>query len=946
MKHTLISFIILLLVISNSVFSQEITNDSTFWVIVSNNLAEKSNSGIYTNSPSVNTLFENYSVSSYQKALPFAKTPMLQQVYEIECDCYIDSLILEIENNYQNYFSGIRKLSYNNTTLYDPIDNMWSLTISDTNNWLWHLKIIEADKAWDLTHGSPSVTVAIIDTYFDLSHPDLTSKFNLNFDPYDSIVYNPCSSFHSHGTKVASFVGAETTEVGGTVQGQLASVGFNTRMIGYKALFGNYLKRALHASSVMNVQIITSSAGGWTSCPDASGIEKAMVKEILNNGTTIIMPAGNGVSNPYSYNFCAQIDSVNHSAYFPLSPYYDERIILVSSTGKYDKHQYINSIGNDITHSHYPDVDLCSPGHELMGAVPTNCSTSSWPYYGSMGGTSFATPIVAGVAALMYSVNPCISPAEVQNMLKNTTDPILDASSYPNGVGTGRVNAFRAVQKAKSAYSPNLDLYIKDRADDFGNEIYPYHWQADRYDSPDIWVRNQNDGRTNHQHQKPEYSSSAPVYVYIRVRNKSCSSSTGTEKLNLYWSKASSMSSWPQNWDGTQPAIGNSLGAFNVGILQSGKDTILEIPWHILNPHIFNNWSTCLLARIENSPNDVITLHPNRLDDDVFYNNSIAMRNLAIVDNTPGILPEINGVLHPIGTFVLIGNSLDDEETFDIEFSTPDIFQGNSIIDEAEVKVYFDETGWDLLSSKFENRDDIEIIDDKTILLKTNKIKIENIEFPSETRVPIYIGFSFLSDELSDKNVFKYHLRQFLSNQDAITKVGEEHFEIRRTDRDAFSADAGDDQEVIENENTDLHAKDISEPAIYNWYDSKDSLIYSGKDFTVSSEITEKFKLEVIASSDGTKDYDEVIIKVKDCYISSMSPNPATNLVTIDYKVKNVTSAYLMVLNTTATSSNNYIININQNQINFNVSSYPTGSYSVILVCDGKAVDMKTLIVQ
>ena len=70
------------------------------------------------------------------------------------------------------------------------------------------------------------------------------------------------------------------------------------------------------------------------------------------------------------------------------------------------------------------------------------------------------------------------------------------------------------------------------------------------------------------------------------------------------------------------------------------------------------------------------------------------------------------------------------------------------------------------------------------------------------------------------------------------------------------------------------------------------------------------------------------------------------NNVVVDYKTENTTSAYLMVLNATATTNNNYIINVNQTQANFNVTNYQQGTYSVILVCDGVAVDMKTLIVQ
>ncbi|MCX6257953.1 MAG: S8 family serine peptidase, partial [Bacteroidia bacterium] len=79
-----------------------------------------------------------------------------------------------------------------------------------------------------------------------------------------------------------------------------------------------------------------------------------------------------------------------------------------------------------------------------------DCGSNQWPYFGNCEGTSFATPIVAGVAALVLSVNPCLEPQDVKYILKSTTDPVIDADNYPNGVGTGRVNAYNAVLAAQT----------------------------------------------------------------------------------------------------------------------------------------------------------------------------------------------------------------------------------------------------------------------------------------------------------------------------------------------------------------------------------------------------------------------------------------------------------------------------------------------------------------
>lgn len=911
--------------------------DSLFWVMASNQSAYKSNEG-FTNNTNLNDLFAQYNVNKYEPAFPFAKTEQLRYVYEIGCNCDIDSLILNIQTRFPEMYSGITRLDYENIALYDPVDWMW---YAHSQDWLWHLSKIQANLAWDLTLGNPNVKTGIIDTDFDITHPDLAGKIIPNYDPYDNVVYT-CNVFHPHGTAVASYVAGETTEIGNTPNGQLASVGFNTTMVCYKAWSGNYLQRALHASSVMGVNVLTSSAGGWSYCPDQSGIHQLVVKEILDNGTTIIMPAGNGWNGTHNgSDLCPSFFPPNTlGAFFPLHPHYDERVIIISSTGINDQHAFGTG-----THSHFKDVDLCSPGYQTMSAQPSQCGANQWPYYGSSSGTSFATPIVAGVAALMYSVNPCMTPAWCQDILKNTTDPIIDAASFPGIVGTGRVNAYKAVKEAQLAYSTSLDLYIKDRLEDFGNELYPYHWQADRDKSPDIWVRNQQDGFTNQQHQQPEYSSNSPVYVYVRVRNKSCVSATGNEILKLYWSKASSWSSWPQNWDGSQPTIGNEIGAINLGSLGAGKDTIIQFTWNILNPYIYQNWSTCLLARIENSSIDLITIYPGRLDDDVFFNNNIAMRNVTITDIFPGIAAPgiIEGIYYPHGKYMFVGNASSEQEFFDFKFSVPDDSTQRSILKEAEVKVIFDNDGWSIFHEHLLNNSDVKILGEREILMLKDTVYLNHVSFPSDKRVPIYIGFSFLVRELSEVNKFDYHIRQYLSSDSSL--LGGVHYTVQRHERTPFMANAGSDKQIKLGESVNINANLINESAIYNWYDLNGTLIYHGTGFSVSPNITKKYRLEVVANSDGFKDYDEMEVQVKQYWIENISPNPASNQVCINYSTVQANSAYIMIMNQTATVSNNYIIDVNQSSININLSTYQTGIYTAILVCDGIAVDAKSLIV-
>ena len=113
-----------------------------------------------------------------------------------------------------------------------------------------------------------------------------------------------------------------------------------------------------------------------------------------------------------------------------------------------------------------------------------------------------------------------------------------------------------------------------------------------------------------------------------------------------------------------------------------------------------------------------------------------------------------------------------------------------------------------------------------------------------------------------------------------------------------------------------------------------------------ATNVATKYKLEVIATSDGFKDYTEVEIKLKPSFIDLIYPNPTSNVANISYKINEVTSAYLMIISSYGSSycSNNYILDINNSNINIDLSNYETGFYTVALVCNGQIVDAKTLI--
>lgn len=902
------------------IFSQNDFYSGKIRIIVKDHLIIPKNELVSTDS-SFSKILERFEITNISQPMFFAKTPELQKLYELETPYSEDSLFIALEslNKEKSLFLSVEKCQIPKP-LTNPIDYMWWLTVNDPNNdCLWPLQKIQAPEAWNITKGDTSVKIAVLDSGVDPEHPDLIGKI---YPPYNFYSGTPFVA-QNHGTSVATILAAETTDEGGVANGQMASIGYNTRI-----MFNTWgLDACLYASTILGCDILSIS--WYLGCtPILSYL--LVEKEILDNGTTIIKAAGNGPTD------------CEGNVLYPFSGREDPRVIVVSSTGKNDMHTNTELCSEQNTNSHYPEVDLCAPGYRIMAGVSTNEGLNEWPYYGCWGGTSQSTPFVSGTAALMYAVNPCLTPEWTQNILKNTTDTIYDSFLYPGMVGTGRLNAYKAVLAAQNSHSSSLDLFVRDRIEDFGYlGSYQWGWWFDN--SPDIWVRNQPDGFENQIHQDPEYNPSSPVYVYVKVHNKSCENSNSQGNLSLYWSKASTCSSWPENWNGNQPEIGSLIGTKEIPAIAPGESVVLEFRWDISSEAVDQNWAVCLLARIENLPIDPIIDYPGHLEYDVYYNNNIALKNLTIIDvDAQSQLPEINNLKYPYGRFLYIGNAHEHVNVFDITFEASSR-DSSSIVDDGEVHIFFDDKGWDFLSEYIVKNPNIKIINDGEIVLRSSSVKIENVTFPAEYRVPIYVGFAFKSKVADIECSYDFIVYQNYSN-DTNHIVGAEHFVIHKSARNIFYANAGVDKIITKESSATLVAADINESATYNWYDKSGDLISSSRTIEVSPTNTSDYCLEVISNTDGYKDYDDVVVYVKECWLGNIYPNPANSNVEINYYLGS-NDASLSIVSPLGAVLFTQSLNPNISSTIINVSNYPAGIYSLKLKVEGVEVDEKILVI-
>lgn len=347
-----------------------------------------------------------------------------------------------------------------------PLDNYAFAMPTDTLiNHAWHLrnngrvpdsnyvlrkgadaKVIDAWQRLDGI-GNNSVTIAVIDNGFDLTHPDLKGKVVSPWDLWgqSSNLLQGDSRF-THGTPCASVALGASNGVG------MVGAAPNARFMPISGTsFDMRATEQMFAYAVRNgADIISCSWGTVDSQYALNAIKEAAIANAARNGRNgkgcvILYAAGNEGQN-----------FVNLYAAHP-------DVICVAASTSQDIHADYSNTGPQVWITAPSNGDWPITAARAWWDEGTPGETGEYRYwadgisrgdrYKHFGGTSSATPLVAGICALMLSANPSLTAKEVKDILAKTADKIGGAGEYDSSgrslkYGYGRVNALKAVEEA------------------------------------------------------------------------------------------------------------------------------------------------------------------------------------------------------------------------------------------------------------------------------------------------------------------------------------------------------------------------------------------------------------------------------------------------------------------------------------------------------------------
>ena len=365
--------------------------------------------------------------------------------------------VLDLENpSRENVIDTIEKLkAMPNIEYAEPNYNVYEF--SEPNDTYYQngkqavLDLIGAKKLWDFDIDCSDVTVGVMDSGIQTNHEDLIDNIWVNTgeivgdgidndgNGYIDDIYGwncgdsngDVSYVSNHGVHVAGIVSAVTDNSKG-----VASVARNAKIASIKIFNSSgkstlsYIIEGINYAKKNDINIINCSFGGAGWGSTSVSIVKSAIEAVPD--IFFVIAAGNiATSTPQPDN--------DQTAVYPSQLTKDlDNVISVANTTSSDE---LSST------SHYgaTSVDIAAPGTVIYSTIPTSS-------YGTMSGTSMATPMVASAVAVMRAVNPNISAKEIKETLCSSSDKLSALTGKV--ISGGRLNAYNAVKAIMPTATP------------------------------------------------------------------------------------------------------------------------------------------------------------------------------------------------------------------------------------------------------------------------------------------------------------------------------------------------------------------------------------------------------------------------------------------------------------------------------------------------------------
>lgn len=348
---------------------------------------------------------------------------------EVPADMKVEEYVVKLKNS--KVFDGV----YYNT--FGDMDMCPNDVEFDVQN-EFYFQIINMQDAWDYSTGSPSVKVAVLDSKVAFDHPDLGTGSNGNLLLPSGWSYGSTANPHYHGTEVTGIIGAKTNNG-----------------IGVSGIAGG---NNSHGATVIPYCIATSTGLDGELHPDFSVVDDAILAAVGSGVKVINMSFGSLIAQ---VGFYPSVDAAIEYAY-------NQGVVLVASSGnnnpnvKYPaNHPNVIAVGSGTIQSgrssfsnYGNEIEIVAPG--LYNYSTTVTSSGAYSYEGDIG-TSFSAPIVSGVVALLFSIDPNLTPGGIRDILHKTASKCSSYSYNSNGwcdqIGYGVINARAALSLASLSIS-------------------------------------------------------------------------------------------------------------------------------------------------------------------------------------------------------------------------------------------------------------------------------------------------------------------------------------------------------------------------------------------------------------------------------------------------------------------------------------------------------------